>query len=65
MEKYISYNILCDLAEFVIKNNILKFVKKTLKPKKGTAIETKFGLPYSILVMADLEEQIFRKTEFY
>ena len=65
MEKYISCNILCDLAEFVIKNNILKFVKKKLKPKKGTAIETKFGLPYSVLVMADLEEQIFRKTEFY
>ena len=31
MEKYISSDTLCDLAEVVLKNNIFKFGKKTLK----------------------------------
>ena len=60
MEKY----TLCDLAEFVFKNNIFKFSKKTLKQKRGTAIEMKFVPPYSILFMAELEEEILRKAEF-
>ena len=41
MEKYISSDTLCDLAEVVLKNNIFKFGKKTLKRKRGTAIGTK------------------------
>ena len=49
MEKYISSDMLCDLAEVVIKNNIFKFGKKTLKQKRGTAIGTKFAPPYSIV----------------
>ena len=60
MEKY----TLCDLAEFVFKNNIFKFSKKTLKQKRGTAIETKFVPPYSIMFMAEVEEGILRKAEF-
>ena len=40
MEKYISRVMLCDLAEVVLKNNIFKFGKKTLKTKTGTAIGT-------------------------
>ena len=56
MEKYISSDTLCDLAEVVLKNNFLKFCKKTLKKKRGTAIGTKFAPPYSILFMAELEE---------
>ena len=63
MEKYISSNTLCDLAEVVVKNNILKFGKKTLKEKRGTVIRTKFAPPYSILFMAELEEEILRKAE--
>ena len=31
MKKYISSDTLCNVAEVVIKNNILKFVKKRLK----------------------------------
>ena len=58
MEKYISSDTLCDLAEVVLKNNIFKFGKKTLKQKRGTAIGTKFAPPYSILFMAELEEEI-------
>ena len=64
MEKYISSDTLCDLAEVVLKNNFLKFCKKTLKKKRGTAIGTKFEPPHSILFMAELEEEILRKAEF-
>ena len=64
MEKYISSDTLCDLAPVVLKNNIFKFGKKTLKQKRGTAIGTKFAPPYSILFMAELEEEILRKAEF-
>ena len=64
MEKYISSDTLCDLAEVVLKNNIFKFGKKTLKQKRGTAIGTKFAPPYSILFMAELEEEILQKGEF-
>ena len=49
MEKYISSGTLCDLAEVVLKNNIFKFGKKTLKQKRWAAIGTKFAPPYSIL----------------
>ena len=61
MEKYISHDTLCDLAEIVLKNNIFKFSKKNIKGKRGTAIETKFAPPQSILFVAELEEQILRK----
>ena len=64
MEKYISSDTLCDLAEVVLKNNIFKFGKKALKQKRGTAMGTKFALSYSILFMAELEEEILQKTEF-
>ena len=64
MEKYIWSDALIDLAEVVLKNNIFKFSEKTLKQKRGTAIETKFAPPYSILFMAELEEEILRKAEF-
>ena len=63
MEKYISSDTLCDLAEFVLKNNIFKFGKKTLKQKRGAAIRTKFAV-FCILFMAELEEDILQKAEF-
>ena len=56
MEKYISSDTLYDLAEVVLESNNFKFVKKTLKQKRGTAIGTKFAPPYSILFIAELEE---------
>ena len=64
MEKYISSDTLCDLAEVVLKNNNFKFGKKALKQKGGTAIGTKFAPPYSILFMVELEEEILGKAEF-
>ena len=64
MEKYIPSDILCDLAEVVLKNNNFKFGEKTLNQKRGSATETKFVPPYSILFMAELEEEILRKEEF-
>ena len=38
--------------------------KKTLKHKRGTAIATKFAPLYSILLMAELEEDILGKGGF-
>ena len=35
-----------------------------MKQKRGTAIGTKFAPPYSILFMAELEEEILRKAKF-
>ena len=65
LEKYISSELLCDLAEVVLKNNNFKVgKKKKLKQKRGTAIGRKFAHPYSTLVMAELEEKILRKAEF-
>ena len=64
MEKYISSDTLCDLAEVVLKNYIFKFRKTILKQKRGTAIRTKFAPPYSILFMTELEEEILRKPKF-
>ena len=57
--------MLSDLAEVVPKSNILKFgKKKKQKQKRGTAIGTKFASPYSILFMAEPEEEILGKAEF-
>ena len=64
MEKYISSDILCDLAEVVLKIFFFKFGKKTLNQKGGSTIGTKFAPPYSILFMTKLEEEILRKAEF-
>ena len=64
MEKYISTDTLCDLAEVVIKNNIFKFVEKALKDKRGNAIGKKFAPPYSTLFMAELVAEIYAKAEF-
>ena len=53
--------MLVELAEVVVKNNVLTFGKKSLKQLQETAIRTKFAPPYSILFMAELE--ILREVE--
>ena len=63
MEKYISSDTLWDQAEILL-TNVFKFGEQTLKQKRGTTIGAKFAPPYSILFMAELEEEILRKTEF-
>ena len=40
------------------------FGKKTLQQKRGTAIGTKSAAPYSILLMAELEEKITNQSEY-
>ena len=47
----------------MLKSNVFTFVKKTLQQIRGTAIGSKFVRPYSILFMAELEEEILRKVE--
>ena len=63
-ETYASTDTIIDLAEVVLKNNVFTFGKKTLKQKRGTAIGTKFAPPYSILFMAELEEEITKESEY-
>ena len=62
-EKDVSSDTLVELAELVLKNNIFNFKQKTLKQKRGTAIETKFAPPCSILFMVELEEEIREKVD--
>ena len=59
----VSTSTLVELAEFVLKNNVFTVGKKALKHLRGTAIETKFVPPYSILFMTELEEEILREVE--
>ena len=54
-EKKVSTSTLVELAEVVLKNNVITYGKKTLKQLRGTAIGTKFAPPYSTLFMAELE----------
>ena len=61
---FYSASKLVELAEVVLKNNSFTFGKKALKQLRATAIGTKFGPPYSILFMAELEEDILREIEF-
>ena len=63
-EKHVSTDTIINLAEVVLKNNTFTFGKKTLNQKRGTAIGTKFALPYSILFMTELEEEIIKESEY-
>ena len=48
----------------MLKHDIFRFGKKTLKQKRGTVIGTKLAPPYSILIMVELEEEIIRESEY-
>ena len=62
-EKDATTSALVALAEVALKNNIFTFKEKTLKQKRVTAVGTKFSPPYSILFMAELEEEILSEIE--
>ena len=62
-EKKVSTSTIVELAEVVLKSNVFTFSKKTVKQLRGTAIRTKFAPPYSILFMAELEEEILKRVE--
>ena len=62
LEKDVTTLTLVELAEAVLKNNIFTFMEKTLKEKRGTAIGTEFDPPYSILFIAELEEEILSEN---
>ena len=61
-DKKVSSATLVELAEVVLKINGFTFGKKSLKQIRGTAIGTKFAPTYSILFMAELEEEILREV---
>ena len=62
-EEDATTSTLVELAEIALKNNIFTFKKKTLNQKRGTAIGTKFAPPFSILFMAELEEEVLIEIE--
>ena len=62
-EKDLSTDTLVELAESVLKNNVMNFNEKSLKQKRGTATGTKLAPSYSILFMAILEEKILEKID--
>ena len=63
-EKKVRSPTLVELPEAALKNNVFTFFKKNLKQLRRTAIVgTKFAPPYSILLMAELEEEILREVE--
>ena len=62
-EKKLTTSTLVELAEVVLKSNVFIFGKKTLKQIRETAIGIKFAPPYSILFMAEWEEEILMEVE--
>ena len=63
-DKFVLSDTVTDSAEVVLKNNIFTFRKKIIKQKQGTAVGTKFAPPYSILFMAELEEETIKESEY-
>ena len=56
-EKKVTIETLVELAEIVLKNNIIQ-LSKTLKQFSGKATGIKFSLSCAILFMGDLDERI-------
>ena len=50
------------MAEFALKNNFFEFNERICKQTSGTAIETKFALPYAFIFMDEIETS-FLKTQ--
>ena len=53
-DKSISSDSLCDLANYILKNNQFENEEIKYHQKRGFAIGTKFNPPYDILSMAGL-----------
>ena len=56
-DRSVSTDSLMDLAEVVLKNNMFELNGRFYHQMRGTAIGTKCAPPYSLLFLADLEEQ--------
>ena len=63
-EKNVSTSSSIKLTKVVLKDNVFPFGKNSFKQLRGTAIGNKFALPYSILFLAELEEEILREVEY-
>ena len=57
-DQTISTDSLIILAECVLKNNVFEHNMRYFKQRQGTATGTKFALPYVILFMGYLEDEI-------
>ena len=63
VDKQVTTDTLIELAEIVLKNDIFEFSDKTYKPIHGTAIGTKFALPYVVHFKSALEKKILNKVK--
>ena len=60
--KKIPTEDLVKIAEFILNNNIFEFNSKAYQQKSGTAIGTKFALPYACIYMNEVEQN-FLETQ--
>ena len=63
-DRSVSTDSLMDLAEVVLTNNMFEFNGRFYHQIRGTAIGTKCAPPYSILFLADLEEELLHSYDF-
>ena len=63
-QKHVSTDTIIDLVEVVLKITCLHSEKRHLSKNGGTAIVTKLARPYSILFMAELEEEMMKNSEY-
>ena len=61
--KKVSTEDLVKLAKFVFKNNYFKFNGKVKQQISGTAIGTKFALPYACIFMNEVETSFLEAQE--
>ena len=60
--KKIPTEDLVKMAEFVLNHNIFEFNSKAYQQKSGTALGTKFALPYACIYMDEVEQK-FLETQ--
>ena len=58
--KQISTDKLVKMAEFVLKNNFFEFNNDVFQQISGTAIDTKFAMPYSYIFMDETGAKFLR-----
>ena len=51
------------MADFVLRNNFVKFNGEVKRQKSGTAIGTKFALPYACIFMNEVETEFLKRQK--
>ena len=58
--KVVSSDHLIYLVKIILENNIFEFDSNMYRQKLGTAVETKFALPFVNIFMSDLKREMFK-----